>query len=1002
MGNTLTQSDPRGGLTRFVYDALDRKVKVTDPVGSVVSTGYDGEGNVVSGTDAAGVVTTHGYDGRGLLTVTVENARVGVAASASTNVTTTVGYDSRGLQAQVRDPRGNVTSYAHDALGRLTGETDALGRTTATVFDGAGQRVSVTAGDGSTTSFGYTPDGYVARVSYPDKSVVSTFDALGRRVSMTDPVGVSAWVYDWAGRVTSESDAHAKTTAHVFDLVGNQVKVTYPDGRVVSRVFDGRGLASKQSDASGATSFTYDATGALVGQVRASGVTTALTRDLAGRVTSIVHTGRGLVGVGWPFAGLNPSSAAPGNAWGHCKDNGNGHVNQEPAGCGPTQLVFAYTYDPRGLVAERDVTTTGTTTPWWSTSSLLSTTSTVSSVFTHDDLGRLTASVTGDRVSGYSWDASSNLVGERASDGGPTRCTHDGPTRCIDDGHTTSRSVNAVNEVTSVVTDLWGRPGGHPSTTAYTYDARGNRVSEVATSVTGNKTHLLGRVTNTFDGMDLLTSTTDPGGHAGCRRDDSTTRWVRDGLGRALNVSVGGVTRQRTYDGLALLTDGNTALNRDPSGGVLSEATTKTVWRGWGTTTTTSSVDVLTDVLGSTVSVAAAGVISADLAVFDDFGAPLSTPRWDTVTGFTGQVNTSGLLEFAARTYGPTSRTWLQDDIYPGTVARSSSLNRYTYVEGAPETFVDAYGFHRAAAALQHQRLAADETAKAAKAQAAQLLFMRTPTCRGYYGCYTRDLYQQSLQRNYSAARSALSPEARRTRLALIQVQYATEQAQIWRDAAESSFWTDGNGESVVWNALQSWGVGSLNGLVTMVPNLLAFSWNAGPGSLVKVLGGSDIPYWTAFSNPNHDSIYGASYLSGEILGPQILIGGPLSKAGKAGEAADALSTSARLDAHVGKATSDYASGTISMTAKQARAVARNPGLEPAFRGQVIDRAVKNAVRADPNLSNLWVSQSGEFGPDFHDIGTNTWWDVTTRGQFQNHLNLYSDPFGTGIGLFTG
>ena len=38
-------------------------------------------------------------------------------------------------------------------------------------------------------------------------------------------------------------------------------------------------------------------------------------------------------------------------------------------------------------------------------------------------------------------------------------------------------------------------------------------------------------------------------------------------------------------------------------------------------------------------------------------------------------------------------------------------MNRYTYVEGAPETFVDALGFHRAAAALQAQRLAAAQAA---------------------------------------------------------------------------------------------------------------------------------------------------------------------------------------------------------------------------------------------------------------------------------------------------
>jgi hypothetical protein len=42
----------------------------------------------------------------------------------------------------------------------------------------------------------------------------------------------------------------------------------------------------------------------------------------------------------------------------------------------------------------------------------------------------------------------------------------------------------------------------------------------------------------------------------------------------------------------------------------------------------------------------------------------------------------------------------------------------------------------------------------------------------------------------------------------------------------------------------------------------------------------------------------------------------------------------------------------------------------PASTG--FDSAVKNAVRNDSDLSHLWVSRSGEFGPDFHDIGTNT------------------------------
>ena len=160
------------------------------------------------------------------------------------------------------------------------------------------------------------------------------------------------------------------------------------------------------------------------------------------------------------------------------------------------------------------------------------------------------------------------------------------------------RSVNAINQVTSVVEDPYQLPSVHTTTTAYSYDARGNRTSEVTTRATGNATHILGKVSNVFDSMDLLASTTDAGSNMNSAKDDSTTAWVRDGAGRALSVGVNGATRQRTYDGLALVSDGATALTRDPSGGVLTEATTKTVLTGKTATTTTSSVDVLTDVLG--------------------------------------------------------------------------------------------------------------------------------------------------------------------------------------------------------------------------------------------------------------------------------------------------------------------------------------------------------------------------------------------------------------------
>jgi RHS repeat-associated protein len=136
--------------------------------------------------------------------------------------------------------------------------------------------------------------------------------------------------------------------------------------------------------------------------------------------------------------------------------------------------------------------------------------------------------------------------------------------------------------------------------------------------------------------------------------------------------------------------------------------------------------DVLADLLGSAVGVAEDGIVNADLTWFGDFGDTLSAPEWDTVTSFTGHVETAGLVEFATRTYDPTSRVWVQEDSFTGTITRASSLNRYAYVEGSPASHTDVLGPFRAAAAMAAQKLsAADYAAFIADLK----LWAATPVC---------------------------------------------------------------------------------------------------------------------------------------------------------------------------------------------------------------------------------------------------------------------------------
>jgi RHS repeat-associated protein len=75
-------------------------------------------------------------------------------------------------------------------------------------------------------------------------------------------------------------------------------------------------------------------------------------------------------------------------------------------------------------------------------------------------------------------------------------------------------------------------------------------------------------------------------------------------------------------------------------------------------------------------------------------------------------VETAGLVEFATRTYDPTSRVWVQEDSFTGTITRASSLNRYAYVEGSPASHTDVLGAYRAASAMAAQQLSTADYAE--------------------------------------------------------------------------------------------------------------------------------------------------------------------------------------------------------------------------------------------------------------------------------------------------
>ena len=155
----------------------------------------------------------------------------GTSAAAST---TTVLDLVTGQTVRVIDGLGRATSYTYDASGR---------RTSTTTPDGLATTTSYTAAAGATpaTRTDTGPDGRIQ---------LTTYDALGRRVRVTDNVHDQAFT----GSPTSRQLA-----AYTYSLDGTKLTATDRSGRTIDTTLDALGRQVSQVGVTGITHGTaYD------------------------------------------------------------------------------------------------------------------------------------------------------------------------------------------------------------------------------------------------------------------------------------------------------------------------------------------------------------------------------------------------------------------------------------------------------------------------------------------------------------------------------------------------------------------------------------------------------------------------------------------------------------------------------------------------------------------------------------------------------------------------
>ena len=296
---------PRRGRGKCGYDEMDRLTTRKDALNRTEQYEYDKAGNLAKFTDRKNQQATFSYDSL--------NRRTGATYPDSS---VTFGYDAIGRLTSVSDSVGGNITWTYDVVGQhpRVAETTAVGTVTVE-YDNIGRRFKLSATGQTDVTYTYDKNSRLKTVTQGSQTVTLAYDDAGRRTSLTYPNGVvSSYGYDNANRLETLSHVKTPTTIEALtyqnDAAGNRTKVTRANAAAsliptaVSNtaydaaneqiqfnnptpnvVYDSNGNLASFTDASGTTTYTWNARNQLT-TISGPGLSASFVYDGLGRRTS--------------------------------------------------------------------------------------------------------------------------------------------------------------------------------------------------------------------------------------------------------------------------------------------------------------------------------------------------------------------------------------------------------------------------------------------------------------------------------------------------------------------------------------------------------------------------------------------------------------------------------------------------------------------------------------------------------------------------------------------
>jgi len=230
------------------------------------TTAYDGAGNPMSVTTrlytSATAFTNHVITYQRATPAHPQDVTGVVDASGKTTLTT---FSATGDLTSTTSPQGRKATFTYDGIGRqltsvapkgnVTGANPAL-FTTTLAYDGAGRVVSTSVAAELAplvTSTTYDPDGRPRTVTDPLLRVTTTgYDLAGEPVLLTRPDGSTRASTYWPdGALKTQVDGKSNTTTYAEDPLGRVASVTDPLNRTTQFKYDATGAVLTATDPQG-------------------------------------------------------------------------------------------------------------------------------------------------------------------------------------------------------------------------------------------------------------------------------------------------------------------------------------------------------------------------------------------------------------------------------------------------------------------------------------------------------------------------------------------------------------------------------------------------------------------------------------------------------------------------------------------------------------------------------------------------------------------------------